>query len=69
MSKRITITETADGFLVGLETDDSTFPTTHKATAREAVARVMQLLDIRWGVFPQHFPERVCIGSVERFDG
>lgn len=66
--KRITITETADGFLVGLDAGGSTFPTTEKATAREAVARVMQLLDMKWGVLPQDFPERVCIGQVSRRD-
>jgi hypothetical protein len=61
--RRITITDTGNGFLVDLETPDSTFPTTEKPTAREAVARAMQLLDMKWGVQPQDFPERVCIGQ------
>lgn len=67
MRQRITVTDTGAGFVIDEETPDSVMPQTHKATAREAIARVMQLLQVG-PVAPQTWPEEVCIGFIETKD-
>jgi hypothetical protein len=61
---KYTITENADGFVLAEERGESVYPHTQKATAREVVARLMQLMEIG-PVAPQTYPERVCIGFTE----
>lgn len=60
--RRFVITETANGEWTLVESDDrgNVWPTTVKATAREMVARLSQLLGIG-PVAPQTRPERVEI--------
>jgi hypothetical protein len=62
---RYTITHHDDGHFSLVQADDSgnVWPTTEKATARQIVARLSQLLEIG-PVAPQTTPEEVCIGQV-----
>jgi hypothetical protein len=64
--KTYVLNELADGsFSVHLsDAQGNVWPTTVKPNAREAVARLMQLLQIG-PVAPQIKPEKVCIGSIE----
>ena len=59
-----TITETSDGFALEEQCGENILPQTHKATAREVIARLMQIMNVG-PVAPQTFPEEVCIGYVE----
>ena len=59
-----TITETSDGFTIEEQCGENISPQTHKATAREVIARLMQIMNVG-PVAPQTFPEEVCIGHVE----
>lgn len=63
--RRFVITETAAGEWTLVESDDAgnVWPTTVKATARELVARLSQLLGIG-PVAPQTRPERVEIDGL-----
>lgn len=63
--KQYLITQLSDGSFVLDESDDSgnSWPQTKKTTARQVVARLMQLLEIG-PVAPQIHPEEVCIGEV-----
>lgn len=59
-----TITETSDGFIIEEQCGENIFPQTRKATAREVIARLMQIMNVG-PVAPQTFPEEVCMGYVE----
>ena len=59
-----TITETSDGFVIEEQCGENILPQTHKATAREVIARLMQIMNVG-PVAPQTFPEEVCIGYVK----
>jgi len=60
----LALTETADGWTVSERRGESVYPQTSYPTARLAVARILQLLDLG-PVGPQKHPERICIGFVE----
>ncbi len=59
-----TIRETANGYAIEHRDGETVWPTTMKATKREAAARLLQLMGIG-PVRPQMTPERVGIGFVE----
>jgi hypothetical protein len=64
--KQIILTEGLDGrYYVDMTDGESTYPKILYRTSRNAIARVMQLLDIKEPVAPQDHPERVCIGEIE----
>ena len=65
---KYTITETSDGFIIEEQCGENISPQTHKATAREVIARLMQIMNVG-PVGPQIFPEEVCIGYVETAQG
>ncbi len=62
--RKYTITETSNGFVLNEQVGESVCPQTHKKTAREVIARLMQIMKVG-PVAPQAFPEEVCIGRVE----
>lgn len=63
--KKYVITQHDDGRFVLEESDDrgNVWPPTEKDSARQIVARLMQLLEIG-PVAPQITPEKVCIGEI-----
>lgn len=63
MAPEFTIRETADGWEVSQRTGKSVWPVTVYPYKEDAVARVMQLLDIAGPMWPQTWPERVEIGN------
>jgi len=63
--KKWTITEDDNGVHIVEEDDEGNItPTTTKPTRREAVSRLMQLMNIG-PVAPQTDPENICIGTIE----
>jgi hypothetical protein len=69
MVKKIVLTEGIDNrYFVNLSDGDSVYPMILYRTPEAAVARVMQLLDIKTAITPQDYPERVMIGEIEESD-
>lgn len=63
LNRRWIILEANGQFEVHTHTSDGVAPPSVYPTARRAVARIMQLMNVG-PVAPQTWPEEVCVGSV-----
>ena len=55
-----------DMWKVELTDGDSVHPEVYKLTAKEALARAAQMLDIDEPIVPQSYPERIEIGEIPK---
>lgn len=66
LAHRWIIVEGLEGYEVHEHTIDGVAPCSVYQTKAEAAARLLQLLDISEPVTPQNWPERVCIGIMQK---
>lgn len=65
-TRRWVIAETDEGFEVHQWTVDGVAPWSTYPIPELAAARLLQLMEIKHAIVPQAYPERICVGFIER---